>query len=109
MIAALAVSGAQTAICNTPITTTAQTNLPSGVYGRATAITSFGSKLLVPAGMGFAGLLAGVLDAPTVLLCAGGLLLAAMAICVALPPVRAFSPNCANTRCDGLQTPQALG
>ena len=85
-----------------------QTNLPSDARGRAAAITSFGSRLLVPAGMGIAGLLAGAIGAQAVLLCAGGLLLAAMATCAALAPVRAFSPNCANSRDDGLQNPRAL-
>lgn len=108
VLAAAPLAGAQATIYNTLITATMQANLPGETLGRATVLVSLGSKLLVPAGMGLAGLLAGIIGPEPVLLGAGGVMLSVTAICVALPPARAFSPNCANSRDDALQTAAVL-
>jgi MFS family permease len=90
LIAAAAVlAGAQSTIYNTLFTATLQSNLPGGTLGRASAITGLGSAVLVPVGMGLAGVLAGAVGAPTVLLAGAGVVVAATALCAALPATRA--------------------
>jgi hypothetical protein len=92
-------AGAQSTIYNTLLTSTLQSNLPSDTLGRAAAITGIGSTVLVPVGMGLAGVAAGAVGAPAVLLAGAGCVLAATAVCAALPATRA------PLRLDGVQTP----
>lgn len=82
-------AGAQSTIYNTLLTSTLQSNLPSDTLGRASAITGAGSTLLVPVGMGLAGVVAGVVGASAVLLAGAGVVLAATAACAALPATHA--------------------
>jgi hypothetical protein len=66
-------AGAQSTIYNTLLTSTLQSNLPGDTLGRASAITGFGSTLLVPLGMGLAGVAAGAVGASAFLLAGAGL------------------------------------
>jgi MFS family permease len=82
-------AGAQSTIYNTLLTSTLQSNLPSDTLGRASAITGVGSTILVPAGMGLAGVVAGALGAATVLLGGAAVVLAVTAVCASLPAAHA--------------------
>ena len=53
--------------------------------GHAGAITGIGSTVLVPVGMGLAGVVAQALGASTVMLSGAALVLIAAAICLSLP------------------------
>ncbi|MFZ1996137.1 MAG: hypothetical protein WAU75_18640 [Solirubrobacteraceae bacterium] len=82
---AAVLAGGQATIYNTLLTSTLQSNLPTGALGRATAITGIGSTTLAPAGMGLAGLVASLLGTSTILIGGAGLVLAITAVCASLP------------------------
>jgi MFS family permease len=90
IVAAAVLAGAETTIYNTLLSSALQSNLPSDTLGRATAITGIGSSLLVPAGMGLAGILADALGVSTVLIAGAGLIIAATAICASMPSTHAL-------------------
>jgi MFS family permease len=81
-------AGAQSTIYNTLINSTQQANLPADLLGRVTAITGMGSTILVPAGMGLAGLMASEIGASTVLISGAALVVAATLVCAAHPSTR---------------------
>ena len=88
IVPAALLAGAQSTIYNTLITSTLQSNLPREMLGRATAIAGLGSTILVPIGMGLAGLAANAVGAPTVLIASGGIVLALTAGCLVSPVTR---------------------
>ncbi len=85
IVPAALLAGAETTITNTLVTSTLLANLPRDTLGRATAISGMGSTILVPVGMGLAGVLAGRFGAATVLLGGAGVVLAATAVCASVP------------------------
>jgi MFS family permease len=88
IVPAAFLAGVQSTIYNTVINSTLQSNLPNDVLGRATAITGIGSTVLVPVGMGLAGILATTVGPSTVLTAGAALVIAAATITASLPPVR---------------------
>jgi MFS family permease len=89
IVLAALLGGAATTIYNTLLSTAVQANLPEHTLGRATAVTSVGSTMLVPLGMGLAGIAAGALGTTTVMLGAAALILITSGVCVLLPATRA--------------------
>lgn len=87
VLPAALLAGAETTIYNTLLNSALQANLPEDTLGRATALTGIGSTLLVPLGMGLAGLAAQALGASTVMLFAAAVALAATAVCAPTPAV----------------------
>ena len=85
IIPAALLAGAETTIYNTLSTATLQANLPAERLGRASAISGIGSTLLVPVGMGLAGVAAGAIGTSTVMLSGAALVLITAVICLALP------------------------
>jgi MFS family permease len=85
IVPAALLAGAATTIYNTLLSTTLQANLPEHTLGRAIAITGIGSTMLVPVGMGLAGVVAEALGTTTVMLCGAALVLATTAICISSP------------------------
>ena len=83
-------AGAETTIYNTLTVTALQANLPERILGRAIAITSLGSTVLVPVGMGLAGIAAAALGAPTIMLAGAALVLTATGACVLPRSARAL-------------------
>ena len=88
IVPAALLAGAQSTIYNTLCNATLQANLPDGALGRASAITGIGSTVLVPVGMGLAGVVAGALGTSTVMLSGAALVLITAAICTSLPATR---------------------
>jgi MFS family permease len=88
VVPAALLAGAQTTVYNTLTTSALQSNLPADSLGRASAITGIGSTVLVPVGMGGAGVLASAVGTSTVLLSGAALVLAITAVCVAVPATR---------------------
>ena len=90
-------AGAESTIYNTLSSATLQANLPHDTLGRASAITSIGSTVLVPVGMGLAGIAAEALGTDTVMLAGAALVLTTTAICISLPathtPLRLDRPD----------------
>lgn len=89
IVPAALLAGAATTIYNTLLRTALQANLPEHTLGRATAITGTGSTVLVPLGMGVAGIVAGALGTTTVMLCGAALALTTTAICISFPATHA--------------------
>jgi hypothetical protein len=89
IVVAAVFAGAETTLYNTLLSSALQSNLPSDTLGRATAITGIGSSLLVPVGMGLAGILANAIGVSTVLIAGAGLVIAATAICASMPSTHA--------------------
>jgi MFS family permease len=89
IVPAALLAGAETTIYNTLSTATLQANLPEETLGRATAITTIGSTVLVPVGMGLAGVIAAAIGTSTVMLGGAALVLISTAICVPLPATHA--------------------
>jgi hypothetical protein len=85
IVPAAMLAGAETTIYNTLSSATLQANLSEDTLGRAAAITGIGSTVLVPVGMGLAGVAAGVLGISTVMLGGAALVLITTAICISLP------------------------
>jgi len=88
IIPAALLAGAETTIYNTLTTSTLQANLPDETLGRASAIASIGSTVLVPVGMGLAGVAAGALGTSAVMLSGAAVVLISAAICISLPASR---------------------
>ena len=84
IVPAALLAGAATTIYNTLLGAAVQANLPDHMLGRAIAVTSIGSTMLVPLGMGLAGVAAGALGASTVLLIGASIIILATATCVLL-------------------------
>lgn len=78
-------AGAQTTIYDTLLGTAIQANLPAHTLGRASAITGIGSTLLVPVGMGVAGVIAAAIGASTVMIAGAALTLMTTTACMMLP------------------------
>jgi MFS family permease len=89
IVPAALLGGAATTIYNTLLSTAVQANLPEHTLGRATAVTTVGSTMLVPLGMGLAGVAAGALGTTTVMLGAAALIVITSGMCVLLPATRA--------------------
>jgi MFS family permease len=85
IVPAALLAGGATTIYNTLLSTAVQANLPEHTLGRATAVTSIGSTMLVPLGMGLAGIAAETLGAATVMLGGAALILITTAACVLSP------------------------
>ena len=68
IVPAALLAGAETTIYNTLVNSAMQANLPVHSLDRVTAITGIGSAVLVPVGMGLAGVVAGDLGTSTVML-----------------------------------------
>lgn len=90
VVPAALLAGAATTIYNTLLGAAVQANLPDHTLGRATAVTSIGSTMLVPLGMGFAGVAAGALGTATIMLGGAVLILIATATCVLFPASHAI-------------------
>ena len=88
IVPAALLAGAETTIYDTLVSTALQANLPEHTLGRASAITGIGSTVLVPVGMGLAGVVAGTLGTSTVLLSGAVLVLITTTICISLPATR---------------------
>ncbi len=88
IVPAALLAGAETTIYNTLTSAALQANLPEHTLGRASAITGVGSTVLVPVGMGLAGIVADAIGTSTVLLSGAGLVLITTAICTSLPTTR---------------------
>lgn len=88
IVPAALLAGAETTIYNTLTGAALQANLPTHTLGRASAITGIGSTMLVPVGMGLAGIAAGALGTSTVMLGGAALVLITTAICISLPATR---------------------
>ena len=88
IVPAALLAGAETTIYDTLVSTALQANLPEHTFGRASAITGIGSTVLVPVGMGLAGVVAGTLGTSTVLLSGAVLVLITTTICISLPATR---------------------
>lgn len=88
IVPAAVLAGAETTLYNTILTAALQANLPERTLGRATAITGIGSTVLVPVGMGLAGVIASVLGTSTVMLSGAALVLITTAACVSLRATR---------------------
>jgi hypothetical protein len=89
IVPAALLAGAETTITNTLTTTAMQANIPNGTLGRATAITGIGSTVLVPVGMGLAGLAANAVGTGTIMIGGAALVVAASVICAAMPATHA--------------------
>ena len=85
IVPAAFVAGAETTIYNTLTSTALQANLPGHTLGRATAISSMGSTVLVPIGMGLSGIAASAIGTSTVLLSSAALTFCLAAICTLSP------------------------
>jgi hypothetical protein len=85
IVPAACLAGVQSTVYNTFLTSTLQSNLPDNLLARATAITGIGSTLLVPVGMGLAGLAAAAIGASAVLIAGAVLVITATAISACLP------------------------
>jgi hypothetical protein len=89
LVPAALLAGAETTITNTLTTTAMQANIPNHTLGRATAITGIGSTVLVPVGMGLAGLAANAVGTGTIMIGGAALAVAASVICAAMPATHA--------------------
>jgi hypothetical protein len=89
IVPAAAIAGAETTVTNTLVTSVLQCNLPNEILGRGTAVSGIGSTLLVPVGMGLAGLLASSVGTSVVLIAGGGLGVIVSAICATAPATHA--------------------
>ena len=78
-------AGMQSTLYNTLINSTLQSNLPNELLGRVGAVARIGSTLLVPIGMGLAGVLATSIGASTVLIAAAVIVVAAAAAAACCP------------------------
>ncbi len=85
IVPAALLAGAETTTYNTLLSAALQANLPEDVLGRATAITGIGSSVLVPIGMGLAGVVGGALGTSTVMPYGATVALTATAICITFP------------------------
>jgi MFS family permease len=88
ILPAALLAGLETTIYNTLLGSALLANLPDRTLGRATAITGIGSTMLVPVGMGLAGIAAAAIGTRTVMLCGAALVLATTVICTWLPAAR---------------------
>ena len=89
IVPAALLGGAATTIYNTLLSTAVQANLPEETLGRASAVTSIGSTMLVPLGMGLAGIAAGALGTDRRDARGVGARPLASGACVLLPATRA--------------------
>jgi MFS family permease len=85
ILPAALLAGAETTIYNPLLNSALQANLPDRTLGRATAITTMGSTMLVPLGMGLSGIAAATIGSRTVMLCGAVTVLSATAICASRP------------------------
>ena len=88
LVPAALLAGGQATIYNTLITSARQCNLPADILGRASAITGIASTVLVPVGMGLAGVVAGAVGISTVLLGGAVVVLTLAMACASLPATR---------------------
>jgi MFS family permease len=82
IVPAALLAGVQSTIYNTLINSTQQANRPPDQLGRVTAITGMGSTILVPVGMGLAGVVTDVIGASTVLIAGAVVVLSVTLACV---------------------------